>query len=78
MERDLLLQVFDVYRVSNNKLTRSAGCRIRSTWPVLKVKMIIFQSKANLDVKFLFWLNRQFFDHKNKEDLDKGFVWERK
>ena len=31
-----------------------AGCRIKGMWPIFKPETLIYQSKANLDVKILF------------------------
>ena len=35
-------------------LTRLAGCGIKSTGPIFKIKILICQSKANFDVNILF------------------------
>ena len=34
--------------------TRLAGCEIKSMRPIFKTKLLIYQSKANLDEKILF------------------------
>ena len=36
---------------ATKKLTSLAGCQIKSTWLIFKNKMLIYQSKANVDVK---------------------------
>ena len=37
-----------------NRLKRLVGCRMKSIQPILKTKMLIYRSEANLDVKSLF------------------------
>ena len=39
---------------SKKKFMRLEGLWSRSTWPIFKTKMLIYQSKANLDEKILF------------------------
>ena len=45
-----------VCRVSQNKFRRLEleGCGIKSMRPILKTKVLIYHSKANLDYKILF------------------------
>ena len=43
-----------MYRVSQNKFMRLERYGIENMWLMFKTKMLIFQSKANLDVRILF------------------------
>ena len=38
------------------------GCESKSMWPIFKTKMLIYQSKANLDEKILFVNTTHFWD----------------
>ena len=40
--------------MSQSSLMRLAGYGITGKWPIFEIKMMICQSKANLDVKILF------------------------
>ena len=40
--------------VSQKKFTRLVGCEIKSMCPIVKTKISIYQSTANLDEKILF------------------------
>ena len=42
------------YRLSQEKFTRLQSHEIKSLWPIFVTKMLIYQSKANLDEKILF------------------------
>lgn len=42
------------YRVSKKKSTLLAGCGNASAWLIIKMKMLICQSRANADVTILF------------------------
>ena len=50
---------------------RLAGCGIKSTGPILKTEMLLYQSKANLDLKILFGKITHLID---SEILGKGFM----
>ena len=39
---------------TQKKFTHWAGCKIKSMRPIFTTKMLIYQSKANLDEKILF------------------------
>ena len=43
-----------LYRLSQKKFRRLEGCGIKSMRPIFKTKMLIYQSKVNLDEKILF------------------------
>ena len=42
------------YRVKEKRFTRLAGGEMKSTTPIFKIEILIYQLKASLDVKFLF------------------------
>ena len=42
------------YRVYRKKITHLVNDGIKSMQPIFKAEMMMYQSKANLDVKFLF------------------------
>ena len=46
------------------KFRRLEGYGIKNMWPIFETKMLIYQSKANLDVKILF---REITDHLDPE-----------
>ena len=43
-----------IYRMSQKKFRRLEGCGIKSMWPIFKTKVLIYHSKANLDVKIFY------------------------
>ena len=49
-------------QASQNKFTRLVGCGIKSMGPIFKTKMLIYQSKANLNVKILFGKITHYLD----------------
>ena len=44
--------MFGNNRIGPEKLTPLLGCEIKDTWQIVKIKMLICQLKANVDVKF--------------------------
>ena len=64
-----------LYRVSQTKFRRLEGYGIKSMCPIFKTKMLIYQSKANLDVKILFGNIARLIDPEIRKMLEKGFVW---
>ena len=43
--------------MSYKRFARLEGCKINSMWPIFKTEMLIYQSRANLDVKILWKIN---------------------
>ena len=50
---------------------RLEGCAIKSMWQIFKSKLLIFQSKANLDVKILFGNITQLIDPSIRKMLER-------
>ena len=48
MERAISCKMNEITGESK-KFTRLEGCEIKSMWPIFKIKVLIYQSKANLD-----------------------------
>ena len=50
----MMLTMFFIVSGEPKKFTLLEDCVIKSMWPIIKTKMLIFQSKAKLDEKILF------------------------
>ena len=54
--------------------TRLKGCKIKNMRPILETKILIYQSKANLDVKSLFGNITHLVDPEIRKMLEKGLI----
>ena len=61
-----------MYRVSKKKFTSLQGCGVKSMRPIVETSMLIYQSKANLDVKILFGKIKQLQDPEIMKMLETG------
>ena len=59
-------------RVSQKKLNHLEDCAIKSMWLLLKNKILIYQSKANLDMKILFGKITHLIDPKIRKTLERS------
>ena len=55
--------------MSQKKCMRLEGCEIKSMRPIFKTEMLIYQSKANLDEKILFFKIAHQLDSEIKKTL---------
>ena len=53
-----------------------AGCEIKSMGPIFKAKVLIYQSKADLDEKNLFGKITRHLNPEIWKMMVKGHVWE--
>ena len=53
-------------------LTHLVGCEIKSTRPIFKTEMLIYQSQANLDEKIVFGKITRYLDPEIGKMLERG------
>ena len=53
------------------------GCENKSMRPMFKTKLLIYHSKAKLDVKILLGKITKLYDPKIRKNVSKGQEWER-